>query len=106
MNALHPLLSPLVPERQSPARRNLVPCLSDTPTIFLPGPVGTMTLALGTTLENGGSLPVLEMATWKLNVRRPRPLYKNISMARMMSRAQYIKKGKGELMTMVITDRR
>lgn len=106
MNAPHPLLYPLVPERQSPARRNLVPCLSDTPTISLSGPVGTMTLALGTTLENGGSLPVLEMATWKRNVKRPRPLYTNTSMARMMSRAQYTRKGKGELMTMEITDRR
>jgi hypothetical protein len=74
--------------------------------ISLPGPVGTMALALGTTLGNGGSLPVLEMVTWKLNVRRRRPLYKNISMARMMSRTQYTKKGRGELMTMVIIDRR
>jgi hypothetical protein len=106
MNAPHPPLSPLAPERQSPTRRNLVPCLSDTSMISLPGPVGTMTLALGTTLGNGGSLPVLEMVTWKLNVRRRRPLYKNISMARMMSRTQYTKKGRGELMTMVIIDRR
>jgi len=71
-----------------------------------PGPVATMILAFGRTLGNGGSLPGLEMATWKFNVRRPRPLYKNISMARMMSRTQYTKKGRGELMTMVIIDRR
>ena len=105
MNAPHPPLSPLAPEPQSPARRNLVPCLSDTPMIFLPGPVRTMTLALGTMLGNGDSPLVLEMGTWKLNVRRPRPLYKITSMARMMNRTQYTKKGKGELMTMVIIDR-
>ena len=73
---------------------------------FLPGPVRTMTLALGTTLGNGGSLPVLETATRTLNVRLPRPLYRNTSMARTMNRTQYTKKGRGELMTMVIIDRR
>ena len=102
MNALHPPLSPLLPEPQSLASPNQAPRLSGAPVNLLRGPARTRTLALGTTWLNGGSLPVLAMATRKLHVRRPRPLYKIISTPRMTSRVWYTKRGRGGLTTMAI----
>ena len=87
MNARHPPLSPLAPELQFPIRRShtLLPRSNGTLVILLHGPVPTRTLALGTIWANGGSLPVLGMATQNLSARRPHPQYKNINTARTTS---------------------
>lgn len=97
MNAPRPPLSPILPATPTP-----VPRLNGAPVTLLRGPARTRTLALGMTWVNGGNLPVHTMATRKLLVRRPRPLYKNISTARTMSRVWCTKRGSEQPTTMVI----
>jgi hypothetical protein len=99
-NALHPPLSPLAPELQSPARPTLVLPSTGAPVIFPRGPAGTRTLALGMMWPSGGTLLVPGTETRKISARRPHPLYKNISTARTRNRMQCTKKGRGELMMM------